>query len=862
MIDFFRNLKISSPSFWFGFISGILSAWILSKIWVLIPAVLKTFRHKIGNIKENFSVGTEAHLRNDVFHFTQKQHLAASFFSLSEIVIEPRVITPMVQSSISIENAPTDSVSLTVPYIPDWPEFGAAYNTSTLKLIDALQGGASIILAGHTGSGKSVALAWLSSIIARNDKGLGNLAGLLPLYVHATDMHRLFDQTDPRSDEPVEEVLYPQESQTQSYITIKDANEAINVITQAISTYVSPITLPKLSQVIQGSIESHRAILILDRVDELPPKQASAVTELLRVLLEKYPNLRVIVAMSYDNFAGLPTLGFSLLGLAAWGDDERARLLQLWGKQWVKWINPIEKSQSKKINSYYLKSWLSVNNELLKPLEYTLKIWAGFAGDTIGTDGPTAIEAYIRRMTKDIKGVRQGLERFSLQLLIEMRVLSNPNDLNWVNIDNAAEQKSSGLDERSITSEPTQSIPKQYLQSREIPGIDTLISNGFLLNYPGSRYSFSHPVFCGYLAGIALSETNLFETLKDQPSWTTKELALYYFARDGDVTSLIQFYLNGDDVLHTNHLVISRWLQVAPKNRPWRSIILRTLTTILQKERETLSLAAKIIAAMAYSGDSGVAMYFRQLLKSEHPNLKQLAALGCGLLADKKAIEDLNLMIQDASPTSVRAACLALAAIGDKQSLEILAGSLLNGDELTRRYAAEALANSPKEGHPALQEGSGMEDVLVRRSVVFGLIRVDKPWARKIVENLQLEDKEWVVRTAAIQAFEELQHKSNYAPKPLPDITETQWLSEFATKIGTTVAPGKPGEELVNKALLSGSQDEKLFAMDYYRNKCDPKSVDSIYSVYSTSSGDLREAIYYVLWLMTIAGIKLPYSFE
>jgi HEAT repeat protein len=860
MIDFFRNLRISSSSFWLGFISGILSAWILSRLWVFIPKIIQFFRHKMGNIKENLSVGTEVHLRNDIYRFTQKQHLASSFFSLSEIVIEPKVLTPMVQSSISTENAPTDSVSLTVPYIPDWPDFGAAYNASTLQLIDALQGGASIILAGHPGSGKSVALAWLASVIARNDKGLGNLTGLLPLYVHATNFHRLFDQLDNKSDDPVEEILITPENQKQSTIRIKDANEAINVITQAISTYVSPITLPKLFQVIQVAVESQRAILILDRVDELPPNQASAVTELLRVLQEKYPKLRVVIAMSYDNLAGLPTLGYSLLGLAAWGDVERARLLQRWGKQWVKWINPVDKSQSKKINSYYLKSWLSENNDLLKPLEYTLKLWAGFAGDSIGTDGPSAIEAYIRRMTKDIKDVRPGLERFSLQLLFEMKVLSNPFDLNWLKTNDTTAEKSS--DVGGSLNSSLHSLSISHLQNKEIPGIDSLSNNGFLVSYPGSCYGFSHPMFCGYLAGIALSETNVLEKLQDQPSWTAKQLALYYLARDGDVTPLIQYYLNEDDILHTNHLEISRWLQIAPKNRPWRSIILRTLTTILQKERDTLSLAAKIIAAMAYSGDSGVAIYFRQLLKSDHPNLKQLAALGCGLLADKKAIEDLSSMLQESSPTSVRGACLALAAIGDKQSLEILAASLVNGDEQTRRYAAEALANNSQEGHPALQEGSGMEDVLVRRSVVFGLIRIDQPWARKIVENMQLEDKEWVVRTAAIQAFEELQQKSNYAPKPLPDLTETQWLIEYAAKIGTTVAPGKPGEELVNKALLSGSQDEKLFAMNYYRNKCDPKSVSFISSAYSTSSGELREAIYYVLWLMTIAGIKLPYSFE
>jgi HEAT repeat protein len=224
--------------------------------------------------------------------------------------------------------------------------------------------------------------------------------------------------------------------------------------------------------------------------------------------------------------------------------------------------------------------------------------------------------------------------------------------------------------------------------------------------------------------------------------------------------------------------------------------------------------------------------YFRQLLKSDHANLKQLAALCCGILADKKAIEDLNQLLQVQSPTINRAACLALAAIGDKKSLEILASSLLNGSEDIRRYAAESLANNPQEGQPALKEGSSMDDLLVRRSVVFGLIRVNQPWAIKIVENLQLEDNEWVVRNAAIQAFDELQRKASYAPTHLPDLTETLWLINYADRLGTTVAPGKPAEQLVYKALINGSPDEKLYAMDYLRMSCDPTTKELIYSAF------------------------------
>jgi HEAT repeat protein len=236
--------------------------------------------------------------------------------------------------------------------------------------------------------------------------------------------------------------------------------------------------------------------------------------------------------------------------------------------------------------------------------------------------------------------------------------------------------------------------------------------------------------------------------------------------------------------------------------------------------------------------------------------------LGCGIIGDKNSIDDLNQMLQEQSPASIRTASLALSAIGDKRALEILASNLLNGSELMRRYAAEALSNNQQEGYPALRDGSSMEDLQVRRSVVFGLIRIDQPWASKIVENLQLEDGEWVVRTAAIQVFDELNNKNNYAPTPLPDLTETPWLADYASRMGTTIAPGKPAEELVIKALNNGTPEEQLFAIDYLRNKCYPRSVDLLYNTYQNNTGEFRDAIYHVLWLMAISGIRLPLLFE
>jgi hypothetical protein len=195
-MNFFNNFSLSSSSFWLGFLSGILFAWIISRLAIYIPRVIRSFRKNVSGVRQNLSTSVDARLRNDVFNHVQKQHLASAMFSLDEIVVTPKVLTPLVQAANSIESAPTDSVSLSVPYTPDWPELAAVYKASTMTLLEALQGGANIILGGHPGSGKTVALAWLASALARDDPSLGILAGYLPLYVHATDVYHLLHHSD------------------------------------------------------------------------------------------------------------------------------------------------------------------------------------------------------------------------------------------------------------------------------------------------------------------------------------------------------------------------------------------------------------------------------------------------------------------------------------------------------------------------------------------------------------------------------------------------------------------------------------------------------------------------------------------
>jgi hypothetical protein len=172
--------------------------------------------------------------------------------------------------------------------------------------------------------------------------------------------------------------------------------------------------------------------------------------------------------------------------------------------------------------------------------------------------------------------------------------------------------------------------------------------------------------------------------------------------------------------------------------------------------------------------------------------VRELGALGCGLILDTKAVKSLSNLLNDPVMEVRLSAILALSRIGSKSAMEAIAATLLSGNEDMRRAAAESLSMQPEEGYPALEEGSQMEDLLVRRATVYGLARIDEPWARERLNKLQVEDEQWVVRSAATQTLEELSRPNLRIPQPHPPLAQTPWLIAFAGTLGVGIAPGKP----------------------------------------------------------------------
>ncbi|MEK6222697.1 MAG: HEAT repeat domain-containing protein [Chloroflexota bacterium] len=177
-----------------------------------------------------------------------------------------------------------------------------------------------------------------------------------------------------------------------------------------------------------------------------------------------------------------------------------------------------------------------------------------------------------------------------------------------------------------------------------------------------------------------------------------------------------------------------------------------------------------------------------------------------------------------------------------------------------RRAAAEALAKHKKEGYPVLKEGAELEDILVRRAVVFGLARVHEPWAKELLEKIQIDDSEWVVRNAAGQTLDDLQKGSSAIPSILPGLHETPWLITFASEKGVGIAEGQSSWDMLEKAIKEGSEEQKLSAMEIYRQK--PTKAKSVLAeLYEMTNGldeEIREAAYNTIWHIGGSGIELP----
>jgi HEAT repeat protein len=820
-------------SFWLGFLAATLFWWLFLRLRPAMVKILHRVADAIRASRLDAATGLETRLCNEMLRQVQGNHFAAPLFSLDELLIPPRLLAPPPPAILG--DVPfIEEISLqAIPLSPGRPEIASQYGAPTLTLAEALSKGRNVVIIGQAGSGKSVAIGDLVIQAARREALPGDLHGRIPLLLHVVDIAPFLPIYQEALGQAVESGII-------------NPNSALEILSNAVAARLPAISARRISLYLRQAVFSGRIILLIDGMDELADFAFNHITHYLHSLTAGFPALRIAVAAS-DTFLGrLVKLGFVPFPLARWTRAQQREFIQKWSRLWTTYIQTTDTSRST-ADPLILNAWVESKASMLTPLELTLKLWAAYAGDSLGPGPVEAIEAYLRRQLFTPEdplnqSARSALEAFAMLALVVEQPVLNPKDATSLA---AAE---------AIEPELLQALPLKQ-------GI------GILQTFSGGRVGFTHPILLSYLSACGMEARMLFpqalQRLKwpHPSSWSTRDDALCFLAAllDPD-PGVFQSTLEASrPPLHRTTLQVGKWLRYAPEGAGWRPVVMRRLAGLLQDESLPLGLRCSALTDIVLSGTSGLTTMLHQFSRSQNPAQRQLAALGFGMLPEINEIEDLKTLFADPIPNVFRAACLALASIGNHITLEILAEGLLQGEEELRRAAAEALAIDPEEGHPTLREGAALDDLLVRRAVVFGLQRIRQPWSQLILESIATQDSQWVVKNAASQALEQLSRPDPRVPAPQPPLQDIPWLLAFASKKGIGFSSSRAAFEMLVQCMAEGSQEEKLAALQLCASLTDKYFIPSIYQLYHGQPGELVEGAYQALCIYELSGIELPH---
>ncbi len=834
MGDIFRKMLSNPLVFWIGFLAGIIFSWLMGKVYPLFLSTLRNlFKASLLQQKEKVSISDETHLMNAMLQKAQSWHIAQSLFSLDEIVIPPRIMLPPLAVEFVENPLDIDITDTVIPYCPDFPELAAFYQAPTISLREALSRGANLILMGHPGAGKSVALAHLTCELIRSYHKGEDERWRLPLLIHVAEL---------------ELSLGPNQS-------------VLETLIKAIKPSRPPIPESRLRKLLHTLLSSGKLLLLLDGMDELPKAQFDEVAEFIAQLSQTFPGLQYVVTSSFDYYGTLTSLDAFPMAIAFWHETQREAFIKKWITQWEQKIAPLYHKQSQFLDPRLIYGWLRQKVTFFSPLELTLTLWAASSGEIVGHTVADALEAFFRRTTAHLP----EKYRETLKIVAAFTVL---NGFGYIqsNLQSQSPAPSRSRTEAPIPSEQSTEkdsdtpINQAYRKINTSALCSALTDSGLMIERQEGRYSFCHPTIAAYLAWEPMSQSGeMHQVIHHQP-WTTAAETLKFLAVSNPSPSWLNTYIVDEVENPTLRELfqVARWLPYTPIEYEWSKQLLRRLASVLQNEGIAETLRARALTALIRLSDIGVDVLLRRLLSSDRSSVHHLAALGCGVLKDKPAIPLLQNLLEEVSPQIQNAALLALVALGDESALEAVAYKLLHGDEISKRYAAMALSNHAEEGFSILEEASRHVNSSVRRAAVSGLFRIATKQAQNILFELQLNDSEWLVQDSATQALEQLQKGAWRVPKPLPPLHESTWLIRYASAHGIGVAPGKPSVELLQKLLRDGDEEQKLNALFYLFSKATEELLLPLYQLYFSNRGEVQEWSFFALEHLQRCGIKLP----
>ncbi len=778
----------------------LLSALIGAVLTAIIAVLMYVYRKVIGKIWrsagaqtrqmiDKLTASVELHYYDGLPAYLDTFEVLPHIIPLKELFVAPRFITPLPRPSLIQDSAP----------LPPRVILGPVWQSSKYLLVT-----------GRPGSGKTALLLHLARTFAQqNQQGTYDPSQKhIPIYVNLVELSTALpalDAATPEQSEPGGQI--PPRSQKNA------ADDPAAILIANVTSHVSVLIGGNLGNQLRRWLTGEQALVLLDGLDALNPGEQARAMDWIGKLVERYPQPRYVVAAPTRGYGRLANLGFAAVPLAEWSSIETHELARRWTK-----VQQESDEHVKRLSD----AIKPAPGTVLLPLDSTLTavVWrkTGSVPATLSGIYGQFVDSLLEETANQLSPTTPRLS-----VLLNHAILGQVATLML----KEGRHKASRDEIERIIAElvPTDggqaSLPSQGATGPNLPkstadSLEIFVKSGLLIEQGQAMYGFPHPRIELYLAAWNLAQRQEMATLLervDDPMWSD---VFEFCAGMLNISPLIDTYLKQpDDLLGTRLWTAVSWAAGAPLEAPWRGKVLGEVARLWMQPNPPPQVRERALSGLLSTRDKGLPYLFKKAMTHPDPKRRAQAVQGLGKLGREPDLEELKKALQDTEKQVCIAAAHAIESIPGDAAIEVLVDALLQADEPIQQAAAEALAMHSEKGKNILREAVKEEDLLVRRATAFGLRLVGETWALELLAQMEREDSQWMVRSAAIEALR-LAHKSEAEVEldltPLK-LEEQGWLVEWGATRGIGVGLGRTALPVLIRALAEGDAQVKLAAI-------------------------------------------------
>jgi HEAT repeat protein len=798
-----------------GAVVALVLAWLVYKSRETLRQRGKAMVAPLLRLSDRLEASAEDRYRELVAKYARNLFVPAHIASLDSVFIEPELFLPLPPPQPASE---TDAL---------------AARPIVLSVGQLMGEHPQLVFLGPLGSGKTTLMAHIALACTRtgeNGSGSRETLGLekdrLPVYVPlpAIDWSEPGDTVEESDGQS--KTNGEGNSDAQDFEGLEDTgNESdgddqnkgkreIDGVDLLIRTAVKTIQGGRaMERTVREGLQAGQGIVLIDGWDELRQPQRQRAAAWLSELVETLPGTIWLVGAEPRGYGPLTEVGFVPLRLDPWD----ARKVERFAAQWAEVIPPGDAaSQTPQEAVRELGAMLQeAARGGYSPLELGLLAYvflsSGEKPSKRGALFDSTLDLYLGTEEKApwLPGAcRTALEQVAMTLQQGGRTVAGRAE-----IDAAVEGALPVIEEL-----PTRAPNWVF---RALTG-----ERGVLRPIDTDRYTFQHPLWQAFLAAreqVTADPATLIEHL-DDAHWAQM---LRFYAESGDMKPvLIEWMRRPDDLFRSRLCTLGSWIGAAPADASWRDGAMAMMARTFLQPDLPARVREDLIQALTATKMPGITYLFKQALRHTDADIRRVAVMGLTKIASDTDLPALETALGDQDQAVREATVRGLPHLGTDAATRLLAQVMLEADEILSITAAEALAQCGAEAADFLHEVMGLEDMLARRAAVFGLARLR---ARDALEKAAREDEQWIVRSAATAAMEELDTHDKIAGVPPPvEVHQLPWLISWAASKGEGLGIGEAARHMLQRALEEGDGPIRVVAAQTLARVGRPDDVGSL----------------------------------